>query len=155
MYIHNIIKNINWNYIIITIIIVLTLLLFWILYKNYFKNADIIILKNETFNTQENINSNIKKEKLKAEIVLYYATWCGFSRMFLPEWEKFEQYAKINMPDIKVTKILCENENESVCQQKGIHGYPTIILYTGNKQKHYNGERKIDQIIKFIKENIK
>jgi len=63
------------------------------------------------------------------EVVLYYATWCGYSIKFLPEWEKFENHMKQNMPTIKVTRMRCEDGLEPQCKQKGVQGYPTVIFY--------------------------
>ena len=98
----------------------------------------------------------IVNDPYDAEIILYYATWCGYSRMFLPEWEKFVEYAKVHFPNIKVTGMRCEDGNEATCLQKGVQGYPTIILYPKyDTEINYSGERKADKIIEFINKNIK
>jgi len=91
-----------------------------------------------------------------AEIVLYYAMWCGHSRAFLPEWEKFEKYAKDNLKNVKVTKVLCEGDAESMCKQKGVKGYPTIMLYLKDGTvKGFDDERTSDALSKFIQQNVK
>lgn len=93
--------------------------------------------------------------KTDGEIVLYYATWCGYSRMFLPEWQKFETYAKGNLPNLKVSSIRCEGGNEATCTQKGVDGYPTIILYLNSgKELQFNGERTSQQLVDFVKKYI-
>ncbi len=91
-----------------------------------------------------------------AEIVLYYAMWCGHSKAFLPEWEKFEKFAKDNLKNVKVTKVLCEGDTESICKQKSVKGYPTIVLYLKDGTvKGFDDERTSDTLSKFIQQNVK
>jgi hypothetical protein len=87
-----------------------------------------------------------------AELTLYYAMWCGYSKMFLPEWEKFTKYAAANLHGLKVSSIRCEDGNEPVCSQKGVQGYPTIKLYLKNGQEvMYQGERNSAALTAFVK----
>ncbi len=89
------------------------------------------------------------------EIVLYYATWCGYSRTFLPIWEKFESYAKQNMPRLNVRKIRCEGGEERACFEKGIEGYPTVILYPkNNTEVMFSEDRTLDKLIEFATKNL-
>lgn len=91
----------------------------------------------------------------KGEIILYYATWCGYSRNFLPEWEKFEIYAKNNLPNCRVRSIRCESDNEALCFQKGIEGYPTVVLYpTNGTEIKFDKERTSDKLVEFVKEHL-
>ena len=84
------------------------------------------------------------------EIVLYYADWCVYSNKMLPEWAKFEEYAKINFKKLKIKKINCDHE---IIVDNGISSYPTIILSENNKKKEYNGDRSLNSFIKFIESN--
>jgi thiol-disulfide isomerase/thioredoxin len=89
------------------------------------------------------------------EIVLYYATWCGYSKMFLPIWDKFEKYAKENLPKLVVKSIRCEGGEERACFEKGIEGYPTVILYPKNKTELvFESDRSLEQLIEFINTNL-
>ena len=124
------------HYLLLAIIIAL---LIYVLYK-FFKSPS--KTTTEPFTTQN------------GEIILYYTNWCKFSQMFQPEWNKFEQQASKELPNIKVSKILCENGSDALCTEKGVSGYPTVILYTNNNnQFKFNKERKTDELINFIKEN--
>jgi len=88
------------------------------------------------------------------EIILYYALWCGYSRQFIPEWEKFEEYAKKNLPNLRVSKVRCEDGNEPVCKEKGVEGYPTVILYLQNGEERIcHEERTLSGLIKFVQQN--
>lgn len=115
----------------------------------------ILIVASLTFLYYYSSNKEEKFTQQQDEIVLYYASWCGFSRMILPEWEKFEKWAKANLPKLKVSSIRCESGNEETCFQKGIKGYPTIILYPKNGPEiTFNKERTADNITLFVKEEL-
>jgi len=102
--------------------------------------------------TQE---ENSKNFEPAAEIVLYYAMWCGYSKMFLPEWEKFETYAAANLPNLKVSKIRCEDGNEAVCSQKGVDAFPNVILYIrGGAEIPFSGDRTSVKLVEFVNKNV-
>ena len=87
-------------------------------------------------------------------IVCYYATWCGHSRMFLPEWEKFEETAKRELPNVDIKKIECSGDNETLCSNRGIGGFPTVVMYSGGKKVEYNGNRSTESLVSFCKQHI-
>ena len=88
----------------------------------------------------------------KYTVVCYYATWCGYSRQFLPEWAKFEQYVKDNLTQVTAVKIKCEGDKEAECSSKGVEGYPTVILYSAaGEGVQFNGERTAEELIEFCK----
>lgn len=90
----------------------------------------------------------------KDEIVLYYAMWCGYSRAFLPEWEKFEQLAGSQFPNLKVSRVRCEGGMERACSEKGVDGYPTVILYKKDGSKRsFQDDRTMDKLVSFVKNN--
>lgn len=97
-----------------------------------------------------------KKPQLpKYEIILYYAMWCGHSKTFLPEWEKFESYVKKSLPHVRADKVRCEDGNEATCMQKGVQGYPTVILYLEDgSEKQFEGQRTYDGLMQFLQKNI-
>ena len=65
-------------------------------------------------------------EKDKA-FVLFYATWCPFSQMFLPI---FEEYARGN-PEECMSVIV--DDRPDVCEEYLIEYYPTVILFRKGK----------------------
>ena len=110
-------------------------LLIWVLWEYLSKRSEMFT------------DGNVK------EINLYYALWCGYSREFLPEWQKFEKYSKEHLPNLVVTKVRCEDGNEAICNQKNIQGYPTVtITLKDGTKKTFNGERTSESLIKFIKQ---
>jgi len=99
------------------------------------------------------MSSGINKNNIDnefGEIVLYYADWCSYSNKMLPEWAKFEEYAKINFKKLGIKKINCDHE---IIVNNEILSYPTIILFSDNKKKEYNGDRSLNSFIKFIGSN--
>jgi len=76
--------------------------------------------------------------------------------MILPEWAKFEAIAKNSFPQVRITKIQCEDGNEAICKQKGINGYPTIILYRQNDSEiKFEEERTAEKLIQFIQRHVR
>jgi len=151
--------KLNWNYIIL--IFILLIIVFTIIFiYNYDKiNRTFCGCTNnsEQFEPSRNINSVQGKPStsIKGEVILYYASWCGYSRQFLPEWDKFEKYVLENIPQLIPTKIRCESDNEALCMQKGIEGYPMVILYpTDNAEVEYNGPRTAEGLIEFVRKNL-
>lgn len=121
------------------IVVLIVLYILYLLYKKY---------RNESFDQ----TAPQAKSGSQNEIILYYANWCSFSRQFLPVWEKFEAYGKANLPNLRISRVLCEDGNETVCKQKGVLGYPSVILYTATGEIPYNSaDRTLNALIEFVK----
>lgn len=156
----NFISNIKWYY--IMILCLLGVILFLVLTNTCSQKPCLCKNAPETFEDSKNNQEQEQKtyqeqqeSKIKGEIILYYAMWCGFSRQFLPEWEKFEEYAKKNLPQVRVTRVRCEDGHEATCSQKGVTGYPTVILYRKDgSEKIFEDERTSDKLIKFAQANL-
>ena len=86
-------------------------------------------------------------------VVLYYANWCGYSKQFLPEWNKFVVYAKKNLPHINVEEIVCENGKEGLCKNRGVKGYPSVLMYKNNKTILFEGKRDAQALVQFCNNN--
>lgn len=91
----------------------------------------------------------------KPAIILYYAEWCGFSKMFLPIWEKFSVKAASQFPNLTISKLRCEGDMEEMCVQKGIQGYPTVKFYKANGDEvPFSGERNEQSLTAFVQHNM-
>lgn len=139
-------KNINWKYVVVIVVLCI-----------------IILNVCSTLYTDRNPTEEFSGTKPlprsssdQGEIVLYYASWCGYSRMILPEWEKFESNVKKNMPYLRIRRVRCESDNEALCFQKGVEGYPTIILYLNDgTEVPFKGDRTSEGLLKFINNSLK
>ena len=70
---------------------------------------------------QENIRNADKA------FVLFYATWCPFSRLFLPI---FEEYSKRNPKEC--LRVIVDEEPD-FCDEYAIEYYPTVIMFRKGK----------------------
>ena len=77
-------------------------------------------------NKDESIAEDELEGKSKA-FVLFYATWCPFSRMFLPV---FEDYARDN-PEECMSVII--DDRPDLCEKYAIEYYPTVLLLKKGK----------------------
>ena len=110
-------------------------------------NGDVFVVVGKTF--QKEVIDNDKDVML-----LFYAPWCGHCKALHPKYEEVAKKLKEKNPKLRLAKIdATENEVESV----SISGFPTVKFYPGDKKDKapldYNGDRSVDDIIKFIKTN--
>lgn len=116
----------------ILVIIVISLILLYFIYKNKNEKLD-SISKNPTLG-------------------VYYTNWCGYSKRFLNELDnglknKLESSVSVKLVD-------CE-KNPDECKRLNVRGYPTVILHKNNEDILYNGNRSEDDLINFINNNDK
>ena len=109
-------------------------------------NGDVFIVVGNTFE-KEVINNN------KDIMVLFYSPWCYHCKALLPKYEEVAKKLKNKNNNLILMKIdAIENEVESIDN----YGFPKIKFYPGNKKDKpidYNGDKSIEDIIKFIKNN--
>ncbi|XP_055642690.1 protein disulfide-isomerase A6 homolog [Toxorhynchites rutilus septentrionalis] len=91
--------------------------------------------------------SNFERLVVKSDeiwVVEFYAPFCGHCRNLVPEYKKAATALK---GVIKVGGINCEEE-QSLCGQHGVRGYPTIKIFGANKRSpvDYNGQRTAKDI---------
>jgi hypothetical protein len=54
-------------------------------------------------------------------------------------------------PDLEVVDMKCDvEENESKCRVPEVEGYPTVVLYDGDKPYVFNGDRTVDSLTNFV-----
>nr|XP_040221956.2 protein disulfide-isomerase A6 homolog [Anopheles coluzzii] len=77
-------------------------------------------------------------------VVEFYAPFCGHCRNLVPEYKKAATALK---GVIKVGGVNCEEE-QGLCGQHGVRGYPTIKIFGANKRSpvDYNGQRTAKDI---------
>ncbi|KAK9909480.1 hypothetical protein WJX75_002926 [Coccomyxa subellipsoidea] len=72
----------------------------------------------------------------------FYAPWCGHCRNLAPKWSKLAVALK-NI--VKVSAINCDEE-EALCAQHKIQGFPTIKAFVNGRMIDYNGDRSAQHL---------
>jgi protein disulfide-isomerase A1 len=110
-------------------------------------NGDVLVVVGKTYE-REVINNR------KDVMLLFYAPWCGHCKALHPKYEEVAKKLKEKNPKLVMAKIdATENEVENI----NISGFPTIKFYAGDRKGKmpidYDGDRTVEDIIKFIKKN--
>tara|TARA_B110001450_G_scaffold255052_1_gene281673 strand:+ start:206 stop:649 length:444 start_codon:yes stop_codon:yes gene_type:complete len=91
-----------------------------------------------------------QEKKTSGEFKLYFASWCGWSKKFLPEWEKLEETEK----RVTLTKYTCDGDDKEKCDdpKANIKGYPSMRFHKeeGDDGVEYDGERTAEAISEWI-----
>jgi thiol-disulfide isomerase/thioredoxin len=82
--------------------------------------------KQESLKQEKNISLKDVLNSNRA-CVLFYTTWCYFSKRFLPI---FEEYSQRN-PHKYLSVIVDDKPN--ICEEYAIEYYPTVILFKNGK----------------------
>ena len=123
------------------IIIILVVIVSLIIYNYFTATIDMTINENLTIP-----NKNNKSQPKK--ITLYHSKNCGHCIIFLPEWKKLYNNAKIPN-NVIVNDIECSNNNKCA----NINAFPTVILTVNDKNIEYNGQRTENALVDFINSN--
>lgn len=87
----------------------------------------------------------------KTKVFNFNTLWCGWSKKFQPEWDKFSESIK-NNPNIEAIDVKCDNpDNEQMCKDYDVPGFPYIIIEKNNVKTPYNGPRTAEAILNNIK----
>ncbi|PSC75035.1 domain containing [Micractinium conductrix] len=70
-------------------------------------------------------------------LIEFYAPWCGHCRQLAPKWRKL---AEALHGVVKVGAVNCEQQ-QALCQQNGIRGYPSMKAFSGGRLHDYQGDR--------------
>ena len=96
--------------------------------------------------TPANFEETVKTEK--PMLVEFYANWCGHCKTLAPEYAKAAEALKEDK--ITLASIDCTNHQE-FCGKQGVSGYPTIRVYKKGEHEKYEGTRKAEGIVKYMK----
>lgn len=80
--------------------------------------------------------------------VKFYTPWGGHCRHLAPKWKKFAE--KMKGTNIFVARV-DGTKNLKLKDRFGVKGFPTLILFSENKQAVYAGERSVEGFEKFAK----
>jgi thiol-disulfide isomerase/thioredoxin len=123
-------------------IVILGMILYLALNNSMLKSKN-----NETF-VQEQLPSETKS---KIKIFNFNTSWCGWSKKFQPEWDKFMESVK-NLNNVQAIDVKCDQtDNESICEKYQVPGYPYIVFEVNGKVEPYDNERTSEGLMKHLK----
>ncbi|EOY18635.1 hypothetical protein QUC31_006428 [Theobroma cacao] len=105
---------------------------------------DVVVL------TGKNFSSFIAENKYV--MVLFYATWCGWSQKMVPEFEAAATLLKGDQ--VAFAKVDATRESELAVKYK-VSGYPTVFLLAGRVCKPYDSKRTRNEIVSWVRSNIR
>ena len=89
-----------------------------------------------------------------AKLKLFYADWCGHCKRFKPVFDgELKQLVSSSNIPVKLEAVDCDR-NPQMASKYNVSGFPTLILEVNNKPIEYQGQRKSENIIQFIKEHL-
>ncbi|KAF9101015.1 protein disulfide-isomerase precursor [Mortierella sp. AM989] len=94
----------------------------------------------------KNFADTVKGESLM--LIEFFAPWCGHCKSLAPEYEIAATQLKEH--SIPIAKVDCTVESD-LCQEHGVSGYPTLKVFRNGESSDYQGARKADAIVSFMK----
>ena len=93
-------------------------------------------------------------ETSNSKLILFYADWCGHCKKFKPIFDE-ELKQLISSSNIPVQlESIDGDKNPEITSKCNVTAYPTLILEVNNKLINYDGQRKSEDIIQFIKKHL-
>ncbi|KAE8056911.1 hypothetical protein FH972_013643 [Carpinus fangiana] len=77
--------------------------------------------------------------------VLFYASWCPFSRIFRPRFSILSSL----YPSIPHFAIEESTIRPSILSKYGVHGFPTLFLLNSTMRVRYQGSRTLGSLVSF------
>jgi protein disulfide-isomerase A1 len=104
-------------------------------------NSAVVKLTTETFKNFMEENPLVLAE--------FFAPWCGYCKLLAPEFVKAADGLNETHPNIKLAQIDC-TEEEQLCGEFGIRGYPTLKVFRGESNEDYAGPREASGISEYM-----
>ncbi|KAL1218149.1 5'-adenylylsulfate reductase-like 4 [Cardamine amara subsp. amara] len=87
----------------------------------------------------------INENKCDYVALLFYASWCPFSRLFRPSFDVVSSlYSSIPHFAIKESSV-----KPSTLSKYGVHGFPTLLILNSTMRARYRGTRMLDSLVAF------
>jgi thiol-disulfide isomerase/thioredoxin len=109
----------------------------------------------ESVSESQSSMENFVNTNNKIKVYNFNTSWCGWSVRFQPEWNKFQDAVKSDgsLSNVDAFDIKCDKpENEEVCKEFDIQGFPTVIIEAHGKRGLYKGPRESKDLIETVKD---
>jgi len=125
----------------------IVIIFLYILYKKNHENLE------ESDEKSENVNTDNNSVPI---LGVYYTEWCGYSQQFLRalKEEIIPALEQNNLNKAFQIKLVDCDKHKEEFAKNNIPGFPTLLLHKNNSVIPYEGNRKADDLIRFLKQNI-
>ncbi|KAL7575888.1 hypothetical protein ACA910_003200 [Epithemia clementina (nom. ined.)] len=86
----------------------------------------------------------------KNGMVKFYQPWCGHCTRMKPDWDKLAENADAS---VFIADVNCSDEDE-LCSENGVGGYPTIKVFKDGEVEDYQGPRDFEGLMDYVNENL-
>lgn len=82
----------------------------------------------------------------KNGMIKFYQPWCGHCTKMKPDWDRLaeESHSSVFIADVNCS------EEEDLCNENGVSGYPTIKVYKNGEEEKYSGARTFDHLMAYV-----
>lgn len=79
-------------------------------------------------------------------MIKFYQPWCGHCTKMKPDWDRL---AEESHNSVFIADVNCGDE-EDLCSENSITGYPTIKVYINGEEEKYTGQRTFDHLMAYV-----
>jgi len=109
------------------------------------------LVKIEENSEDEKVDSSQISSISPIKVYNFNTSWCKYSVMFAPEWSKFESMVEKDSL-IEAIDVKCDDdENNSLCKEFDVPGFPSVVIMNGDKRINYEGARNAEALLEFVK----